>query len=163
MGLGARDNWMSALLRLSLGPFLLVASALVMWRSLAAGLWLQATPGAGLFPFCAGLLLGVAGLGVLAEDGRQGRIPPRTQLVSGLARAGNNLAANLAAIVAFAILIPWVGFVPALILYLIFAIRILARRGWVVAFAVTVVCVGVAVGVFRLWLNLPLPSGYIGI
>lgn len=120
------------------------------WR---LGLFRYGIPGAGFFPFWAGLVLAVAGVAMAL--GRGGGEP-----TDELFRPGPRAAIVTAG--AFLLLVHVTGFIMASVAYLLVTLVVLKRHpAWVVAVSAAIT-VGLLYFVFEVWLGIPLPRGLFG-
>lgn len=80
--------------------------------------------------------------------------------------AGTDIARNVRFVLAlcvYAVLLPWLGFIPSTILLLIVLFRALQPQAWWVTAIWAVVPTAVCVVVFRHWFGIQLPAGVFGI
>jgi len=123
--------------------------------ALHLGLWRYGSPGPGLFPFLAALLLLATALAALRDRGEQaeGAEPidrPR------FLRYG-------AAILVFMLLLKPLGALLASIGLFLAVLRGIERRSWLAAASVALVAAVGSWGLFRETLGVPLPRGLLGL
>jgi putative tricarboxylic transport membrane protein len=128
--------------------------------------------GPGLLPMVTGLLLLLLSVGQLLVRLRRLRTPADPAPTGDDARVDvlgrterqrvRRLWAVVAALPVAVLLIPPLGFLPALGLLVLFVSAVVERRPPLVAFAVTVVAVAAGYGVFAEFLDVPLPTGVVG-
>jgi hypothetical protein len=128
--------------------------------------------GAGLLPMVTGLLLLLLSAGQLAA--RVLRAAPRGPDRGGEQGPGvdatgrtepqrvRRLWTVVAALPVTVLLVPLVGFLPALGLLVLFVSAVVERRPPLVALLVTAVAVAAGYGVFAEFLDVPLPTGAVG-
>jgi hypothetical protein len=125
--------------------------------SLRLGVWRGSSPGEGLFPFLAALLMVALSAAGLAQDwvklkaAQGGTVSDR----SGLLR----VAAYLGALVFYAASLELLGFIVATVITVTFILRVAERYSWLATLALTA---GTVIGcqvLFVLWLGAILPTG----
>lgn len=117
-----------------------------------------AVPGPALFPLLLAVLWGPLGLGLLVSGWRQ-------RGGSDEAADGSSLRQMLVLLglsVAYALLMPWLGFVSSSALFLTVAIGYLGYRHWWRAGALGLSVAFVVFWLFRVVMKVPLPDGWIG-
>ncbi|MHA6621222.1 tripartite tricarboxylate transporter TctB family protein [Pseudonocardia sp. DLS-67] len=126
--------------------------------------------GPGLLPMVTGLLLLLlCGGQLLVRLGRLRRAGEREQQAPGMDASGNaapqrvrRLWTVVVATPVAVLLIPLLGFLPALGLLVLFIAAVVEHRPPLVALAVTAVAVAAGYGVFMEFLDVPLPTGLVG-
>jgi len=138
------------------GLFFILFSLYVCVESWRLGVGGFFRPGAGFFPFYSGALLGVLSviLGFLACREKVKKAEPWTDL-------GNTVAVSLA-LLCFALLLTWLGFVVTTFLFVFFLLRAVERRGWLFSAAAAFFISAAFYVVFGLWLKAQLPAGILG-
>jgi hypothetical protein len=117
--------------------------------------------GPGLLPMVTGLLLFLLSAGQLAT--RLRRAAPTPAEPDGTeARRSRQLWTVVAALPVAVLLVPLLGFLPALGLMVLFVSAVVERRPPLVALLVAAVAVAAGYGVFSEFLNVPLPTGAVG-
>lgn len=165
----------SLLTFIAAGALLLVAGSTI-WASLGLGLWVRLGPGPGFFPLCLGILLTVCVVGWLVQHIR-GRVPAEVAPddTSSADAASEPAAAEaehfnarlavtiVASLVALAALMEVLGYQLSMLAFLLFHLKVLGRRGWLLSIALSVAGgVGVFV-VFTRLLGVYLPASSIGV
>jgi putative tricarboxylic transport membrane protein len=126
----------------------------VLWIATALGLPYMGeyAPGSGFLPLWLGVgLLALSAIHVVSSARARAAATP----------AGNwrkVVAVTLGLIVCVAV-IEKLGFVVAVGAYLLFLLRGVEKEPWRTSLGVTVVVIAVLFGLFRLWLQVPLPKG----
>jgi hypothetical protein len=134
-----------------LGAVVVLIGLGVSWEALSLGYTSFGIPGAGFFPFWAGVLLVVSGLGLVV----QGILAPR----AGDERIAGGQLITMAGAAAYLVLIATVGAIAAGILFIGAMIWGRGGHGWLVTMATALAAMGLIYAVFRVWLNIPLPRG----
>ena len=138
------------------GPFFILFSLYVCFESWRLGVGSFFRPGAGFFPFYSGALLGVLSviLGVLTFRGKVERAESWTDM-------GNTVTVSLA-LLGFALLLTWLGFVITTFLFILFLLRAVERRAWLLSASAALFISAAFYVVFGLWLKAQLPAGILG-
>lgn len=160
--------------RLLFPVVLAVVGVTVVSNSIELGLWARLGPGPGFFPLVLGSLLTVLSLMWVAEEVRAHRAPAADELV---APAEPELdipeepteelrprlvVAIVVSLVLLAVLMPVIGFQLAMLFFLVFHLRVLGKRRWLVTAVISLVG---SFGVFILFtrvLAVNLPAASIG-
>ncbi|MDP2606170.1 MAG: tripartite tricarboxylate transporter TctB family protein [Deltaproteobacteria bacterium] len=138
------------------GLFFILFSLYVCFESWRLGVGSFFRPGAGFFPFYSGALLGVLSviLGFLAFRGKVGKAESWTDV-------GNTVTVSLA-VLGFALLLTWLGFVITTFLFILFLLRAVERRAWLLSASAALFISAAFYVVFGLWLKAQLPAGILG-
>src|SRR3990172_175289 len=138
------------------GPFFILFSLYVCFESWRLGVGSFFRPGAGFFPFYSGALLGVLSviLGVLTFRGKVERAESGADM-------GNPVTVSLA-LLGFALLLTWLGFVIPTFLFILFLLRAVERRAWLLSASAALFISAAFYVVFGLWLKAQLPAGILG-
>lgn len=138
------------------GFFFLVFSLYVCFESWRLGLGSYFRPGPGLFPFYSSLLLGILALSLILFT-----FHGNLEKGESWANLGNILLVCLA-MLGFALLLDWLGFLSTAFLFICFLLYVVERRRWLfsvgAAFLTSVACYAA----FELWLKAHLPAGILG-
>ncbi len=121
------------------------------------------TPGPGFHPFWLGIILGLLSLGLLCDTFRRGR---GTHDKEGrLLEKGAVLRAGLILIVTtgLALAMTKIGFTLASFLFVVVVLRVLEKYGIFKSVAYGVAVSGALYLIFRAWLNVDLPRGWLGL
>lgn len=140
------------------GVVLLVVGTALFFKSLSYPVGTFRTPGAGLFPLSASILLLIlsAILTLQAFLSKKGK---------GLApvpffpekKTPRRIFLGFAGMIAYRYLLPVVGFVPSTGLFIFFLIKFLGGYGWKTSLFYAVVMALVAHALFQVWLKIPMP------
>jgi putative tricarboxylic transport membrane protein len=135
------------------GLFFVLFSLYVCVESWRLGVGSFFRPGAGFFPFYSSLLLGLLSLilGLLAFRGKVEKAESWTEV-------GSTVTVSLA-LLGFALLLTWLGFVVTTFLFIFFLLRAVERRGWLLAASAALFISAAFYVVFGLWLKAQLPAG----
>jgi len=138
------------------GLFFILFSLYVCFESWRLGVGSFFRPGAGFFPFYSSLLLGLLSLilGLLAFRGKVEKAESWTDV-------GNTVTVSLA-LVGFALLLTWLGFVITTFLFILFLLRAVERRAWLLSASAALFISAAFYVVFGLWLKAQLPAGILG-
>ncbi len=135
------------------GFFFILFSFYVCFESWRLGVGSFFRPGAGFFPFYSSALLGVLSLilGFFTFRGKVEKADPWTD-------AGNTVTVSLA-LLGFALLLTWLGFVITTFLFILFLLRAVERRAWLFSAGAALSISAAFYIVFGLWLKAQLPAG----
>jgi len=138
------------------GLFFILFSLYVCVESWRLGVGSFFRPGAGFFPYYSSLLLGLLSLilGLLAFRGKVEKAESWTDV-------GNTVTVSLA-VLGFALLLTWLGFVITTFLFIFFLLRAVERRGWLLSAGAALFISAAFYVVFGLWLKAQLPPGILG-
>jgi putative tricarboxylic transport membrane protein len=135
------------------GLFFILFSLYVCFESSRLGVGSFFRPAAGFFPFYSSLLLGLLSLilGLLAFRGKVEKAESWTDM-------GNTVTVSLA-LLGFALLLTWLGFVITTFLFILFLLRAVERRKWLLSAGSALFISAAFYVVFGLWLKAQLPAG----
>jgi len=138
------------------GLFFILFSLYVCFESSRLGVGTFFRPAAGFFPFYSSLLLGLLSLilGFLAFRGKVERAESWTDV-------GNTVTVSLA-LLGFALLLTWLGFAITTFLFILFLLRAVERRAWLLSASAALFISAAFYVVFGLWLKAQLPAGILG-
>ena len=138
------------------GLFFILFSLYVCFESWRLGVGSFFRPGAGFFPFYSTVLLGALSviLGLFTFRDKVEKAEPWTDV-------GDTLTASLA-VLGFALLLNWLGFVVTTFLFIFFLLRDVERRGWLFSAAAALSISAAFYVVFGLWHRAQLPAGILG-
>src|SRR3990172_1903428 len=142
------DRWIGILFALF--------SFYVCVESVRFGLGTYQQPGAGFVSFCAGMIVGVLSLALVFLAFSRG-----TKIRKTWHNPGRVVMVFLA-ILAFTLLLEWLGFILAAFLLIWFLLKFVEQRGWGFSLGVALVVAGASHVVFDLWLRAQLPAGILG-
>ncbi len=135
------------------GPFFILFSLYVCFESWRLGVGSFFRPGAGFFPFHSGALLGVLSL-ILGFFTFRGKVEKAESWTD----TGNTVTVSLA-LLGFALLLTWLGFVITTFLFILFLLRAVERRAWLLSASAALSISAAFYVVFGLWLKAQLPAG----
>ena len=140
------------------GIILLVAGAALLLQSLSYPIGTFRTPGAGLFPLIASILLiGLSAvLAVQAFLSRKGTAiaPPPFFPEKGAFR---RILLGFAGMIGYRYLLPVIGFGPSTGVFMLFLIRFLGGYGWKISLFYSAVSAVAFYYLFQVWLQIPMP------
>jgi putative tricarboxylic transport membrane protein len=138
------------------GLFWLLVGASVAWSGWDLGLGAPNDPGSGFLLFWIGLIMVALSVIVVA-----GGLRAPTLGAAWSATRWRNIAAVVAALVAYAWLLPRLGFLLTTTALLVFLFKAIEPQRWWVAVAGAVTTALIAFVVFKLWLGAQLPAGWL--
>jgi len=140
------------------GIILLIVGMAVFLKSLTYPIGTFRTPGAGLFPLIASiLLLGLSAILTLqAFLSKKGKELAPTPFFPEQG-APRRILLGFAGLVGYRYLVPVVGFAPSTGIFILFLIRFLGGYGWKASIFSAVVTALVAYYLFQVWLKIPMP------
>jgi hypothetical protein len=140
------------------GIILLVAGAALFLRSLSYPLGTFRTPGAGLFPLIASvLLIGLSAILTVQSfltRKRAAIAPPPFFPEKGALR---RILLGFAAMIGYRYLLPVIGFGPSTGVFMLFLIRFLGGYGWKISIFYSIVSAVAFYYLFQVWLRIPMP------
>jgi uncharacterized membrane protein (DUF485 family) len=122
--------------------------------------------GSGLWPFLAlsaatvlSLLLMIASVKKARAAAREGNSQPTAEDIAEKKRQRITVALSIVCFLAYILLMPWIGFILATLLYVLaFALALGERRRWVLTLSPLLVT-AVIMGVFAKFITIPFPKG----
>jgi putative tricarboxylic transport membrane protein len=116
-----------------------------------------ATPGPGFFPLClaAGFSLVALALVIRSRGEREGE--GAAPLI--LPGRRDKVIAAIVTLVAYALVLEWLGFIAATFLLMLVLFRAVEPQRWIVALGGAAACALLSHLVFRIWLGVRLPRG----
>ena len=140
------------------GVVLLVVGTAVFLKSLSYPIGTFRTPGAGLFPLIASiLLLGLSAILTLqAFLSKGGKEVAQTPFFPEKG-APRRILLGFAGLVGYRYLLPVIGFAPSTGLFILFLIKFLGGYGWKTSIFYALVMALVAYYLFQVWLKIPMP------
>jgi putative tricarboxylic transport membrane protein len=138
------------------GLFFVLFSLYVCFESWRLGIGSFFRPGAGFFPFYSGAVLGLLSLilGFLAFRGKMEEAESWTDM-------GNTVTVSLA-VLGFALLLTWLGFVITTFIFILFLLRAVERRALLFSAGTALFISAAFYVVFALWLKAQFPAGILG-
>ena len=134
---------------------------LIAWASIGYGLGTLASPGSGFITFLAGLGICFFSFIGLADATLKGRKGAKWQPVMKNLDWGRAFRV-LVALIAYALLLPRLGFITCTAIFVGFMLRAVKPQRWPVVFAGGVLAALGTYGIFELWLKAQLPKGFLG-
>ena len=136
--------------------FFMAMGAFLAWQSVALNIGTPRVPGPGFFPFCLGLIL--AGISLIIFF--QGMKRPSHAPEKGLKRSRVLIA--LGAIFAFALALEHVGYLVSTFLLIWLLLKLMVKKAWWFAPGVACLVSLVSYILFKVWLKVLLPGGWLG-
>jgi putative tricarboxylic transport membrane protein len=139
------------------GVALAFLAASVVYLALAMGFpfGTLARPGAGFFPVGVGVFLCAAALTVVAAGFR--RVPAAAPPLAPESR--RRVAVTGAALAAFCLLVPWLGYPACAFLFVMLVLRRLGGGRWLSVLIIAALSAAISYYVFASLLSVPLPRG----
>lgn len=143
------------------GIFWLCFAVSVIIQSYHLGLGTLHKPGAGFLFFWVNIVLGIMSLVVLirAWVGKKEEGPQPAFF------GGQNVSKIVFVMISlflYALLMETVGFIPVTLLFFIFILRIIEKKGWFYTAFVSIVVTVISYLIFETWLQSQLPKGLLG-
>jgi putative tricarboxylic transport membrane protein len=140
------------------GIVLLVLGTAIFWNSLTLPTGTFRTPGGGLFPLIASILLiGLSTLltlqAFLSKGGKEVAPTPFFPEKG----APRRILLGFAGLVGYRYLLPVVGFAPSTGIFILFLIKFLGGYGWKASIFSALVTAVIAYYLFQVWLKIPMP------
>jgi putative tricarboxylic transport membrane protein len=135
----------------------LVLGLLIAAESYRVGLGSFGKPDSGLFPFLIGIFLTVLAVILLRQPLTEGKEKPEGKINY------FKIVWCLLSLYIYAMTFEWLGFVPATFFLLIFLLRFLERKGWVLVLTVALLTAVASYIFFGVLLQAQLPKGVLGI
>jgi putative tricarboxylic transport membrane protein len=137
--------------------FLLFFSFFICLESCRMGLGTLSAPGPGLFPFGAGLVLGLLCLIPMLRSSLREETSERT------GSAGKyKILFVLCALIGYGILLEWTGFLVTTFALLIFLLKVIVPQGWTRVLCSALLSTLISYVIFEICLRAQLPRGFIG-
>lgn len=139
----------------TIGSFILVLFALLMcYLSLNLSLWGDDGPGNGLFPFMSGLVLGLCGLFLFAKELLKTRTINESNEID-----KRKVLLYIFALLAYAILFKWLGFLLTTFFYILLMLKILEKGTWRSSLIISSLVTVILCLIFYVVMDIPLPFG----
>ena len=137
--------------------FLLLFSVFICLESFRMDVGTLSRPGPGLFPFFAGLALGMLSISALFVRVVRQETPGET------GRAGRyKILLVLCALVAYGTMLEWTGFLVTTFGLLIFLLKVIVPQSWMRVLCSAFLSTLTSYVIFEVWLKAQLPRGFIG-
>ena len=140
----------------------LLFSVIVCIESYKLNIGTLHNPGPGFYPFCIGLTLILFSLIVLLssiflqkEEASQEKTGEKSNI--------KDILLVVISLFLYAIVYEHLGFVLSTFLFIIFILKIIERKKWLIAISFAIFTAAISYVVFNLWLNANLPKGILGI
>jgi putative tricarboxylic transport membrane protein len=117
-----------------------------------------AAPGPGFFPLCLAMALCLAAIGLLVRAWRGAAAGVWTPTPDARRFA---VAGTLGALLVYALVLEWLGFLLATFALLVFFFRALQRQSWLVVVTGSLATSLLSYLVFKIWLGINLPGGFL--
>jgi putative tricarboxylic transport membrane protein len=130
--------------------------AFLAWQSVALNIGTPRVPGPGFFPFCLSLVLVFISLIIFFQGMKRSSHAPE----KGLKRS--RVAIALGAIFAFALVMERVGYLVSTFLLIWLLLNLMVKKAWWFAPGVACLIALASYVLFKVWLKVLLPSGYLG-
>jgi hypothetical protein len=140
------------------GIILLVAGVAVLMQSLSYPIGTFRTPGAGLFPLIASILL----LGLSAALTLQAILPKKGRAIAPAPffpekGAFRRILLGLTGMIGYRYLLPVIGFGPSTGIFMLFLTKFLGGYGWKISLFYSAVSAVAFYYLFQVWLQIPMP------
>ncbi len=139
--------------------FWLVFGLLIAEESWRLKLGTFRKPDSGLFPFLIGLLIATFSVIALAQG--RSKEPEKEQERDKLNY--RNMVLCILSLYAYALLFEWLGFIPSTFLLIVFFLKFIEQKGWILVITASSLASVVSYAFFELWLRAALPKGIFGI
>jgi putative tricarboxylic transport membrane protein len=133
--------------------FFMAMGGFLGWQSVVLSVGSPRHPGPGFFPFCLSLFLIFIAVIIFFQGLKKKPNPPET----GLRRS--RVAIALGAIILYAFILEPVGYLISTFFLILLLLRIMVKKAWWYAPGVACVVTLVSYLLFRVWLQVLLPSG----
>ena len=117
-----------------------------------------AAPGPGFFPLCLAMAVCLAAVGLIV---RAWRAAPAGASASTPGARRFAVAGTLGALLVYALVLEWLGFLLATFALLVFFFRALQRQSWLVVVTGSLATSLLSYLVFKTWLGINLPGGFL--
>ena len=146
-----RDKWSSL--------FWLTGGILICVASVRLSLGTLHNPGPGFLPFCTGAFLGILAF-ILHFQSRRTSPANGTVLWTDRSKA-MKVFLTIFALLAFAVVMEYLGFLLSTILFLGFLLRMVAPQRWSIVIGASLLVSIFSYSIFELWLKADLPKGFL--
>ena len=142
--------------------FWLVVAVLICWGSFRLSLGNLRHPGPGFFSFLAGGILGLLSIMLFWQSRKQGPEEKRKALGPN-PQGTRQMIWMVIALIIYTIGMNYVGFFFSTILFLGFLLRGIGHQKWSIVISVTILVTVISYFIFQYWLDVQMPSGFVGI
>ena len=140
---------------------LLFAAVAICIGSLRLSLGALRTPGPGFFSFLAGAILGILSFVLFLRSFKGGGEEERKAFWPN-PRRGLKMTYVVIALFLYAIGMDYLGFFTCTLLFLGFLLKGIEPQKWPVVLAGSILSTAISYGIFKYWLDVPLPGGIAG-
>jgi putative tricarboxylic transport membrane protein len=145
------------------GLVLLILSGLICWGSLFLPYGNIRNPGPGFFPLWLGIILGAMSIGLIWKTARQKEGARTLREILAEKVRWDKVLWTLIALVLYAALMDFLGFLIATLLFMAFLLRVIEPQPWRTVFMWTLIGSLGSYLIFEMWMKLRLPKGFWGI
>jgi len=138
--------------------FFIILAAYICWESREIGVGTLGLPGPALMSFGAGLGMGLLALVCLVQTFQPGRHRGLEAETGGEGRRAGVIAISVS-LFAFAIAVPWLGFILATLLFVFFLFRVAESEPWWRSAVKAILVTAGNYLLFVVWLGINLPKG----
>ena len=140
--------------------FWLAFAVFVSIESYRLGLGTLHQPGPGFLFFWTSIILGLMSLVILISAGRSKK--SEESHILNVRKLGNKkIILVVISVFIYALLMETLGFIPVTLLFLLFLLGIVEKKGWLFTISTSVVATALAYLVFETWLKSQLPKGFL--
>ncbi len=136
--------------------FFIILGGFMAWQAAKLSIGSPRMPGPGFFPFCLSIFLIIVALIILL---RGLKLPPRVQ-ESGQKWGRVTLA--LVAIFVYALVLETLGYLISTFVLMVLLLNMMGKRSWWFAPTVSAIITLASYILFKVWLEVLLPRGWIG-
>jgi hypothetical protein len=136
----------------------LIFALIVIWQSFLMPVGRLSKPGPGFLPLWVGIILALLSAFLWIEAGLRKSAPVQVQFLTGEGRWSSALF-TVGSLLAYALLIEFLGFIICTLLLLIFLFRFVGNQKWWLVFTETVLVTIVTHVIFKVGLKVQLPIG----
>jgi putative tricarboxylic transport membrane protein len=140
------------------GVFWLAFAVLVSIEAYRLGLGTLHHPGPGFLFFWTSIVLGLMSLFILISAGRSKK-SEETHILNVKKLGNKKIILVVTSLFIYALLMEYLGFIPVTLLFIIFLLGIVEKKGWFFTISTSVVATALAYLLFETWLKSQLPKG----
>jgi len=120
-------------------------------------------PGPGLFPFYLALVFSLVSLALILRSLQPGASEPVAAQVSAKPLRTEKVVATLLGLIVYAFALEWLGFLIATFILMLFLFKAVDPLAWPAAIGGSLATSLLSYVVFKMWLQLSLPAGLLGL
>jgi len=143
------------------GGFLLFFGAIICWEARKLDMGRIVKPGPGFFPFWLGLFLVFVAAALIIHDRRINPAEPAPALWKG--RQWNKIICVLGVLLLYAFFLEFFGYLVATFFLMFFLFRSVEKQKWGVVISGSIISSLLTYFLFKVWLQVQLPTGLLGI